>query len=200
LIFRGALKYIDSNSASCAEINSLDQATNSHGLVNHTSEDKTFLDILDYTACYIYDLSGRMPIELYSLKNRIYNDSLARRIKSIAEDIGWGDSAYERDVIEMLLSLPDYKYTGTPRSKLLQNKLVFYNSRPNANFLSGEPNEMLNCPKPQRVHPSVKRFIELYGVLGLVSYHLINSSGFCSIRPKLPKLDQFDLLLVPTKC
>jgi hypothetical protein len=59
--------------------------------------------------------------------------------------------------------------------------------------------ELRNLSQPERVHPDVRRFIELHGVLGLVSYHLINSSEFCSIRPKLPGLDQFELILMPRK-
>jgi len=59
--------------------------------------------------------------------------------------------------------------------------------------------ELSNASKPESVHPGVRRFIELYGVLGLVYYHLINSSVSCSIRPKFPGLDQFELILTPMK-
>ena len=50
---------------------------------------------------------------------------------------------------------------------------------------------------PSKMHEDVKRFIKIYGTQGLTSYYLINNSGLCVIRPKLPSLDQFELILNP---
>ncbi len=50
---------------------------------------------------------------------------------------------------------------------------------------------------PSKIHEDVRRFIKIYGTQGLTSYYLINSSGLCLIRPMLPSLDQFELILKP---
>lgn len=48
---------------------------------------------------------------------------------------------------------------------------------------------------PTELHHGVKRFIDIYGIRGLISYYLINKSNCCAIEPKLPSLHQFSFRL-----
>jgi hypothetical protein len=220
--------YVDSNGASCAEGNSLDQTTTGLGLVNHTTEIEAFLENLDYTSRYIYLASNRFPkdyaptISLIKFHEGLQENKASVKLAieaglaadSSAMEINWEVNAYVREIVELVCSIePEYTFASRTLAKRLTRETYSYDARfdirdssskiPSAavlcfHLLDGM-GELRSLSQPERVHQDVRRFIELHGVLGLVSYHLINTSEFCSIRPKLPGLDQFELILMPRK-
>jgi hypothetical protein len=218
--------YSDSIGASCAEGNSLDQTTIDIGSVKHTTEIDAFLENLDYTSRYIYHVS-RFPVDLGPIKSSITleHEGLQKRIsvkwtpEAVAASIALEDNAYVREIFELVRSIePESIFasnllSGRNLVKRLAKEEYVYDARFDIRDISSQIpgaamqyfqsfdgiDELRNLSQPERVHPDVRRFIELHGTLGLVSYHLINSSEFCSIRPRLPGLDQFELILTPRK-
>lgn len=210
--------YVDSNGASCAEGNSLDQTTIGLGSVNHTTEIEAFLKNLDYTSRYIYVVSQRYSIGLEAIKPSIrLSEGLQEKLSvklttdAAADSNALEANAYEIEIFDLLGTIEaEYRFASRTLTERLARERYIYDARfdireiPRAAWtffpLFDGIHELRSLSQPQRLHPEVRRFIELHGVLGLVSYHLINTSEFCSIRPKLPGLDQFELILMPRKC
>ncbi len=214
--------YVDSNGASCAEGNSLDQTTIGLGSANHTTEIEAFLENLDYTSSYIYLLSKSFPIDLVDLTPIKFYEGLREKISvelaakavAAADLNALEDNAYVRDIFEVVWRIRlVYRIGSRIVVKRSAKEQYIYDPRfydrdissqtPSAAMLYLQSfdgiDELRNLSQPERVHPDVRRFIKQHGILGLVSYHLINSSEYCSIRPKLPGLDQFELILMPRK-
>jgi hypothetical protein len=202
--------YVDSNGASCAEGSRLDQATIGLGSENHTTEIKAFLENLDYTSRFLFFYSKRFPIDLAPIKLpiRLYEGlqekisvELATEAVAAIDSSALEDNAYVREIFELVCGVErDYIIGSRILVKRSAKKMYIYDQRFMLYLQSIDGiDELRGLSQPERVHPDVRRFIELHGVLGLVSYHLINSSEYCSIRPKLPGLDQFELFLMPRK-
>jgi hypothetical protein len=102
--------YVDSNGASCAEGNSLDQTTIGLGSANHTTEIEAFLENLDYTSRYIYLLSKSFPIDLVDLTPIKFYEGLREKISvelaakavAAADLNALEDNAYVRDIFEVV--------------------------------------------------------------------------------------------------
>jgi hypothetical protein len=216
--------YVDSNGASCAEGNSLDQTTISLGSIHHTTEIEAFLENLDYTSRYLYRLSQTFAFGPFQSSVKENEGLQATKIfELVAEADAYlyplKVSGYVREIIKLVSPIEpeyeiaidtDYRISGMTLVKHLAKEM--YNNLSSIDirdissqspgdvvryFQSVADDELRNIRQPETVHPDVRRFIELHGLLGLISYYQINSSELCSIRPKLPRLDQFELILMP---
>jgi hypothetical protein len=211
--------YVDSNGAPCAEGNSLEQTTISPGSVYHTSEIKAFLENLDYASRLIYLVLNYFSSKVASFKlNKGSNVTIRAKWASqvTPADFTRLENDFVSEITELVwpMIVREYGFGGRALVKSLVGNMYTYNPRlttrdissriPDVAMLYVQPfdtiDELRSLSQPKRVHPDVRRFIELHGALGLKYYHLINSSEFFSIRPKLPGLDQFELLLMPRKC
>jgi len=219
--------YVDSIGASCAKGSSLNNTTIGLGSANHTTEIEAFLENLDYTSRYVYLLTKSFSIDLTSntptsislpeglveeMSDELVTKAIEAKVLNALED-----NAYVREILELVLPIK-CEFYSVDRSKTIlvrlpDDKMLIYDARFKVRSsvtkastyamlyfsLFNGNDEQSNASQPESVHPGVRRFIDLYGVLGLVSYHLINRSESCSIRPKFPELDQFELILMPRK-
>ncbi len=215
---------------SCTDGNSLVQVNTIPCTANEPTETQVFLENLDHTSHCIYLLSKKFPIvhAPYNARIMLYKDlhekittELPLEVVAFAYCNGLEGSTYLKEIFDLLYPTgPEYiiapsRSLATPlvKEKYIYKKaldiLDISSQNPSSALLRAALNnldsfdgidELKNIRHPERVHPDVRRFIELHGAVGLISYHQINSSEYCSIRPKLPGLEQFELILMSTKC
>jgi hypothetical protein len=187
-----------SNGALFTERKDLSLAAIRPGSDSHTTEIKAFLENLYYTSCFILNILRMFKNELPAIKLedalQIAQVKLAPESLLAAEFKVWQDSAYVREVLKLVFSIEQGRRIPSTLVKRLGTEIPSVDMLYSQSIDSiGELGELRNLSHPKRVHPDVRRFIKLHGLLGLASVHLISRSSCCYIVPLLPDLCRFDL-------
>jgi hypothetical protein len=180
----------------------------------------TFLGNLDYASQCIYLFSRQLWSDSFAVNAdgqlKDSRETLGFLLPSIEEDKATRPgNEYYREILEHVFPSKEFLFGGDKviravvsggdgSKSILVYRELFGNEENTTRLSVDYPQDsfkvlsLLNPPK--EIHKDVRRFIELYGAQGLICYYVINSSGFCQIKPTLPNLDQFELILVPEQC